>query len=204
MKKTIFFCFAIFALSILPVFAQKGAATEITRIDAYVKTLDAFVKNRKPHLIVADTSADYNENSQPKWQKFATEKALEKFREETNETYTIAYNWLQKGKIVKSNFTLFSPSGDWTQYIYHDFRADGSLAHAQSEMRTFNGDLIIIQDFYFNQAGKLLKKSIKYRDLQTDKPIKATKKFLETKGNFSNDVEYYTTTGKLPFAKLIK
>lgn len=203
MKRRILFCFVIFALVGLPVFAQKSKNAEIRRIDAYVKTLDRFVKNRKPHLIFADT-ADFDAESAPKWQKFASEKALEKFREERSETYTIAYNWLQKGKIVKSNFTLFSPSGDWTQYVYHDFRADGSLAHLQSEMRTFNGDLIIIQDFYFDRAGRLLKKTVKYRDLQTQKPIRATKEFLETKGNFSNDVEYYMKTNKLPFAKSIK
>lgn len=203
MKKCCLVFCVIFALSFPPVFAQKSKTVEINRIDAYVKTLDRFVKNRKPHLIYADTS-DYDAESEPKWQKFASEKALEKFREERGETYTIAYNWLQKGVIVKSNFTLFSPSGDWAQYVYHDFRTDGTLAHVQSEMRTFNGDLIIIQDFYFDGAGKLLKKSIKYRDLQTNKPIKATKEFLETKGNFSNDVEYYKKTSKLPFAGLLK
>ena len=203
MKKRVFFCFAIIALSILPIHAQTNKNAEIKRIDAYVKTLDAFVKNRQPQLIFADVS-DYDEESSPKWRKFASEKVLEKFREETSETYTIAYNWQQKGRIVKSNFTLFSPSGDWAQYVYHNFRADGSLAFVQSEMRTFNGDLIVVQDFYFDRAGRLLKKSIKYRDLQTNKPIKPTKEFLETKGDFSNDVEYYKKTSKLPFAGLLK
>src|SRR5215204_2310501 len=195
MKKRCLFFFVIFALSVLPVQAQTNKNAEIKRINSYVKTLDAFVKNKKPHMIFADTS-DYEADSKPKWQKFASEKALEKFRAETSETYTIAYNWRQKGRIVKSHFTLFSPSGDWTQYVYHNFRADGSLAHAQSEMRTFNGDLIIIQDFYFDRAGRLLKKSVKYRDLQTQKPIKPTKEFLENKADFSDDVEYYKKTNK--------
>ena len=55
----------------------------------------------------------------------------------------------------------------------------------------------------YYHAGGLLKKSVKYRDLQTQKPIKATKEFLETKGDFSNDVEFYKKTSKLPFAKLL-
>jgi hypothetical protein len=203
MKKRALLCFVIFALAILPIQAQTNKNAEIKRIDSYVKTLDAFVKNRKPHLIFADTS-DYEAESKPQWQKFASEKALEKFREEQRETYAIAFNWRQKGKIVKTNFTLFSPSGDWTQYVFHNFRPDGSLAHAQSEMRTFNGDLIIIQDFYFDRRGRLLKKSVKYRDLQTQKPIKPTKEFLETRGNFSNDVEYYKKVSKLPFVNLLK
>src|SRR5215203_928122 len=190
-KRGIFvFFFVIIAFSFLPTGAQTNKNAEIKRINAYVKTVDALTKRYKnPHLIFADTS-DYNEGSRPKWRKFASEKALEKFRE-TSETYTIAYNWLQRGKIVKSNFTLFSPSGDWANYVYHHFREDGSLARAESEMRTFNGDLIIIQDFYFDRKGKLLKKTVKYLDLQTKKPIKQTKEFLAGKADFSDDAEYY-------------
>ena len=205
MKKRgiLLFFFVVFVLSVLPIAAQTSKNAEVKRIDSYVKTVDNFTKRYKnPQLIFADTS-DYNEGSRPKWRKFASEKALEKFREKT-ETYTIAYNWLQRGKIVKSDFTLFSPSGDWANYVYHHFREDGSLARAESEMRTFNGDLIIIQDFYFDRKGNLLRKSVKYRDLQTNKPIKPTKEFLANKADFSDDVEYYTKTSKLPFAGLVR
>jgi hypothetical protein len=203
MKKRALFLFVILAHAVLPVAAQKGRNAEVRRIAAYVKTLDAFVKrNKRPHLIFADTSV-YDRGSEPQWRKFASEKALEKFREQT-ETYTIAYNWRRQGRIVKSNFTLFSPSGDWAQYVYHTFRADGTLAFAQAEMRTFNGELVIVQDFYFDRRGALLKKTIKYRDLQTDKPIKPTKEFLENNADFSDNVEYYKKTSKLPFASLLK
>ena len=202
MKNRAFFFVLVFALSILPVAAQTGKTAEIKRIDAYVKMLDALVKkNKAPHLIFADTS-DYDDGSKPKWQKFADEKALEKFRTETSETYTIAFNWLQRGRIVRSNFTLFSPSGDWTQYVFHNFRADGSLAHAQTEMRTFNGDLIVTQDFYHDRRGRLLKKTVKYRDLITDKPVKPTREFLKNNADWLSDVEYYKKTSLLPFANL--
>lgn len=183
--------------------AQTGKKAEIKRIEAYCKTVDAFTKRYKnPQSVYADTS-DYNENDKPKWRKFASENALEKFREKT-ETYSIAYNWQKNGKIVKSNFTLFSPSGDWAQYVYHHFREDGTLAKAESEMRTFNGDLIIIQDFYFDRKGNLLKKTVKYLDLQTKKPVKPTKEFLENEGSFFSDVDYFKKTSKLPFAHLLK
>jgi len=204
MKKTTIILISIFLATLFSAAAsaQTGKKAEIKRIDAYVKTLDRLLKrSRKPQLIFADTS-DYNEGSRPKWRRFASENALEKFRTKT-ETYSIAYNWLQKGKLVRSNFTLFSPSGDWAHYVYYSFRADGSLAKAESEMRTFNGDLIIIQDFYFDRQGRLLKKTIKYQDLQTQKPIKPTKEFLENNGDFSGDVEFYKKTSKLPFAKLL-
>lgn len=205
MKKLclILFVLTFFAFQSSLVFAQTNKKAELKRIEAYCKTVDAFTKRYKnPQLIFADTS-DYNENSKPKWRKFASEKTLEKFRE-TTETYSIAYNWRKNGKIIKSNFTLFSPSGDWANYVYHYFREDGTLAQAESEMRTFNGDLIIIQDFYYDRKGKLLKKTIKYLDLQTQKPITPTKEFLENNGNFSDDVEYYKKTSKLPFANLLR
>jgi hypothetical protein len=199
MKNRRFFFFVIFALSILPVAAQTSKNAELKRINAYVKTLDTFVKNRKPHVIVADTS-DYNEGSAPKWQKFASEKALEKFRDEERETYGIAYNWLKNGRLVQSNFTLFSPSGDWAQYDYHYFRANGTIAKIASELRTFYGDLIVLRDFYFDGQGRLLRQTIRYRDLNTKKPVKKP-----NDGDFqSTDVTVYKTVRRLPFARLIK
>jgi hypothetical protein len=205
MKKFSLFTFltVFFVFQSLFIAAQPDKKAEIKRIDAYSKTVDTFVgKNKSPHLIFADAS-DYSENSKPDWRKFASERVLEKFRE-TTETYTIAYNWLRKGKLIKANFTLFSPSGDWAQYVYHYFREDGTLAKAESEMRTFNGDLIVIQDFYIDAKGKLLKKTVKYLDLQTQKPIKPTKEFLENNASFINDAEYFKKTSRLPFAALLR
>ena len=53
-------------------------------------------------------------------------------------------------------------------------------------------------------SRQIIKKSVKYLDLQTQKPIKSTKEFLETGGDFSNDVEYFKKTSKLPFASLLR
>ena len=199
MKKRALFFFLSFALLFLPIRAQTNKNAEIKRINNYVKTLERFIKNRKPHLIFADTS-DYNADEEPKWQKFASEKALEKFREEQRETYTVAYNWLQKGKLVQSNFTLFSPSGDWTQYDFHYFRADGTLAKIASELRTFYGDMIVLRDFYFDRKGKLLRQTTRYRDLNTKKPVKKP-----ADGAYQNtDVTVYKTARRLPFARLVK
>jgi len=186
------------------VLAQTSKKAEIKRIDAYCKTVDALVKRtKKPDLIFADIS-DYNDDSKQKWRKFASEKSLEKYRENTAETYSIAYNWQRSGRIVKSNFTLFSPSGDWSEYVYHCFRPDGTLAKAEQEMRTFNGDLIIIQDVYFDRTGKLQKKSVKYLDLRTKKSIKPTKEFLEENKESISEADYFKKTSKLPFAHLLK
>jgi hypothetical protein len=183
--------------------AQTSKKAETLRIEAYCKQVDKFVKKLKsPHLVFADT-ADYNEKDKPKWRKFASEKALEKFRETTAETYSISYNWLKNGKIIKSNFTLFSPSGDWAEYVLHYFREDGTLAKAEQEMRTFNEDLILIQNFYFDRKGKLQKKTVKYLDLRSKKPKKTTKEFLSQIKDYISQADYYKKLSELPFAKLL-
>lgn len=196
------FLLVFFAFQFPAAFAQTNKKAEIKRIDLYVKTVNKFVKNKKPHLIFADTS-DYEQDSQPKWQKFNSENALEKFRE-TSETYTIAYNWLQNGKIVQSNFTLFSPSGDWAHYVFHYFRADGTLAKIESDYRTFMGDFIILENLYFNKNGKIIRKTVAYKDLRTGKPKQPSKDDLQGDLPLINETDYYKKTSKLPFANLLR
>ncbi len=200
MKKrgALIFFFVFLAFSALPISAQTSKKAEIKRIETYAKSLETFIRRYKePHLIFADIS-DYNDDSKDKWRKFASEKALEKFRER-NETYTIAYNWRKNGKIVQSNFTLFSPSGDWAQYDFYYFRANGTLAKIASELRTFIGDLIVLRDLYFNENGKLIRQKTRYRDLRSKKPVRKPKD-----QDYKTDVEIYKTVRRLPFAKLVK
>lgn len=202
MKKStpLIIAFLLFAVHFIP--AQTNKKAEIKTIDAYCKTVDAFVKrNKNPQPIFADIS-DYNDDSKNKWRKFASEKALKKFREKT-ETYTIAYNWRKKGKIIQTIFTLFSGSGDWEQYVFHCFRPDGTLAKVKSDMRTFDGDLIVLQDLYFYRKGKLLRKTVQYKDLRTRKPKKLISDYLKSYSDFISDVDYFKKTSKLPFAKLV-
>ena len=122
---------------------------------------------------------------------------------ENSETYSIAYNWRTKSSITSSVLTLFSPSGDWAQYLTHYFRPDGTAAKVTTEMRTFNGDYIIIREMYFDQRGKLLKKSSKYLDLTTQKPKKPTKEMLVENSDFFK-AEYYKKVSALPFYSLTK
>ncbi|CAN5457856.1 hypothetical protein BH10ACI3_BH10ACI3_01290 [soil metagenome] len=183
--------------------AQAAKSADVKAIDTYCKSVDAIIKKRKtPELVFADIS-DYNDDAKSKWRKFASEKALEKFREKT-ETYTIAYVWRKNLKLAGVNFTLFSPSGDWTRYIYSYYREDGTLAKVTIEHRTFYGDYIMLQDIYFSAAGKVLRKTTSYKDLATKKPKKLSKEFLEDNKALMKDVDYYMTTGKLPFAHLLK
>lgn len=189
----------LFAWLPIGILAQAKSA-EVKSIDAYCKTVDTIRKKRKtPELVFADTAG--MEDDKEKWRSFASEKALDKFREKT-ETYSIAYNWRKAGKIVASNFTLSSPSGDWVKYVYHYFREDGSLARVESELRTFYGDYRVVRVRYFDKNGKELHKTEKFLDLATKQPKKPESGGVM--GDDPNEVDYYLTTGKLPFAKLVK
>ncbi len=178
--------------------ASFSQSTEVRRIDAYAKSIDS-AKKKRPDLVFADVS-DYTANEKAKWRKFASEKALEKHRDRT-EAYTIAYAWLGGGKIVASNFTHFSPSGDWVKYVYHHFRTDGSLARVESDYRTFNGDFMVVRRRYFNRRGKQIKSSVKFLDFKTRKSKDASSGVM---GDGPNEVGYYKAASKLPFAGLVK
>lgn len=171
---------------------QTRSSSTIRPIDAYVRSLDAWVSSRKePDLVVADT-ADV-QAPKPAWKRFESVAALDKAREE-HETYTIAFNWKRNGRITVSNFTYFSPSGDWSQYVHHYFRFDGTLAMVSAELRTFMDDCVIKQRFYFNSAGKRLKKTLRYFDLNTDRPKK------RCLGADALKFEFSTSIAKLPFS----
>lgn len=182
-----------------PCSGQNISSNEVKGIDAYVKTVDAIRRKRKTaELIFADTSGPTDETE--KWRKFTSERALERFREKS-ETYSIAYNWRNGGQIVASNFTLFSPSGDWVKYVYHHFRADGTLARVESDYRTFNGDFMVVRRRYFDRAGKQIHQTAKFLDLKTRKPKDASAGIM---GDDEDDADFYASVEKLPFAHLLR
>lgn len=193
----------VFAFSFLSVNAQTNKKTEIKRIDFYVKTVNKFVKNKKPQLIFGDTAETADSEENKNWQRFDSEEDLEKTEAETP-LYTTAHNWLKNGKIIRSNFYFTSPSGDWAHFVNHYFRADGSLAFIESEARTFYGELIILKTRYFDRKGRLLKKTIRYKDLFTKKPIKPKKEYLETVDSLVSGENYFKKTSQLPFADLVR
>jgi hypothetical protein len=188
----------LISLAVFSATAQTRATAATRAIDKYVKSLEALSDSKKePDLVMADTAdtADI-EADKPAWKRFESTAALEKAREE-KETYTIAYSWKKNGKLAATNFTYFSPSGDWSQYVYHYFREDGSLAMVSAELRTFMDDCVIKQKFYFNPSGKRLRKTINYYDLTTDKPKK------RCLGADALKFEYFASAAKLPFSALI-
>ncbi len=188
----------LISLTVLVSVKAQGTADQVKRINTYCKQIDTVQKRRKsPELVYANT-ADVND-SKDKWRKFASEKALEKFRE-GSETYDIAYNWRSGGRLVATNFTHFSPSGDWVNYTYHCFRTDGTLARVETDFRTFYGDYKIVRMRYFNAAGRQISSSIKYLDLQSGKP---KDKGDGVMGDKDSAEAFYKSVKNLPFARLL-
>ena len=196
--------FLLISLSVLLLFSTtlqaQTVAVQVREIDSLVKKIDTQAKRAKAaRLVFADVS-DPQSDSPAKWQRFDTEKALDRHRDKT-EAYTIAYVWRDRGKVVSTNFTLSSPSGDWVKYVYSYFRPDGSLARVETDYRTFNGDFIVVRRRYFDSAGKQIKSSVTFRDLATRQPKKAPAEGVM--GDDPNEVSYYMTSAKLPFAHLL-
>lgn len=190
----------VIALGTANVSSQSKVKTppDVVAIDTYVRGVEAIRrKAKRPSLIFADAS-DIDAQAE-KWQQFASEKALEKHRK-ASEIYTSSYNWLDRGKLVASNFTLSSPSGDWVKYNLHYFRSDGTLALIESDYRTFMGDFVVIRRRYFDEAGRQIHQTSKIQDLKTRKPKKAPDGVM---GDDPDEVDYYVTTDKLPFAPLL-
>lgn len=196
MRKLTWLALLVAVAAPVAVVAQRAQTAK--DIDAYCKTIDAAVKKHKePDRVFADTASETSKHE--KWKSFASTKALERFRKK-QEVYTIAYNWLSGGKIVRSNFTLSSPSGDWAKYVYHWFRADGTLAREESEYRTFMGDFIVIRRRYFDSKGRRLNSTVRFLDLTTGKPKDAGEGVM---GDDPKEVDYYKKTSELPFARLL-
>lgn len=183
-------------------FVSSSGQSTLSAINDLAKGIDGYVATKKnSNLVFADTS-DYTDESKPSWRKFASEKALEKYRAD-RETYSIAYVWMRGGKPVKANFTLSSPSGDWAKYVYHYFRDDGTLAKAEVDYRTFHGDFIVEQNLYYSPTGKLLKKTTTYKNLQSGKPVTPEDHYLVDNSELlAGDI--YKRVRKLPFHRLIK
>jgi hypothetical protein len=85
----------------------------------------------------------------------------------------------------------------------HYFRPDGSAAKVTTEMRTFNGEYIVIKNMYFDGRGKLLTRNSKYLDLTTKKPKKPTAEMLDENSAFFA-AEYYKKVSSLPFYSLTR
>jgi hypothetical protein len=189
---------ALFLILLLVLFNQNFAQTKtVAQIDNYAKTVSQLMETQKQRIF-ADVSSNEKKSI---WKEFTTEKLRDDADtgENLNEN---AYVWMKDGKIVSTTFTFQSPSRDWAHFVTYYFRADGTLAKAESTLNTFYGNVTADRNYYFHSKGKILKQNVKYLYLKTQKPINLTQ--LGKRQNFiDRKVEFFKTTNKLPFIKLI-
>jgi hypothetical protein len=106
---------------------------------------------------------------------------------------------LRKKRSTRPRLSRLLTSGEKAHYVYQYFRADGTLAKAASQLNTFYGSMTVLRDFYFDRRGRLLRKTTRYRDLETQRPKKTAAP------DFPDDeVRIYKTTARLPFAGLLR
>lgn len=196
--RTVLFAAAALVTAQAACLAQNPPAEDpaVTAVREYVKaTADFAEKQGSPHLIVADIS-DYSEGSKPVWKKYESREEFENSREE-EESYTVAFVWFQENVPVAVNFTYSSPSGDWALYVEYVFRTDGSVAGIRRELRTFQGNVIVVKNFLFDEKGKKLNEKTEFFDLETEKPIPPKKNFADM------EVDLYKSVKALPFADVL-
>jgi hypothetical protein len=177
--------------------ADAFAQSSVTAIDAYSTQVTKYSRSHKSTAIMAVDVSDYEKGSPANWRVFKTQADYEAYAKE-HDIYTEATNWRQGGRVVLSEFGYSSPSGDWSRAVKNYFRSDGTLAKAESEMRTFVNNCVIRKRLYYGADGALIQKTTNYSDLFTNRP----KKPCEAMG--SGDVTYFTSVEKLPFAKLLR
>jgi hypothetical protein len=186
----------------LHVIAQQQGATlstsqptgKVAEIEAYATEIDAYVKsNPQMERIFADTSSG-TKNEAAQWREFKSEKEREGAGDNLNSN---AHVWTRGGKVVGANFTLQSPSRDWVQYVTYYYRGDGTLAKIASTLNTFQGDITVIRDDYYNSKGTFLKGTTHCQDLKTQK--------VKPCGNFQDQpAPLYQKVSQLPFYSSLK
>jgi hypothetical protein len=165
---------------------------EIAEINSYVAELDRFTKrNTKARRIFADVATGDDE---PKWREFKTKREFDKF--EGNPDVS-AYAWTRAEKVIAAAFTFTSQSGDWAHMITYYFREDGSLAKLEAQLNTFYGDVSVVRNQYFNNAGVRISNSERILDLKTQKPVKKPADY------FDQQVTVFKKISELPFYKLL-
>jgi hypothetical protein len=195
----IIFVACVFLAQPVPGHAQTNKTTTppkaaLAEINSYTTEIDRFIKRNPKARIFGDVSPA-SPNRTSRWREFKSEAARKKA--ETGENLNQnAFVWSREGKLVGANFTFTSPSGDWAHIIMYYFREDGSLAKIQAQLNTFNGEISVVRDRYYDPGGRLLKTTRKFLDLQTQKPKKP--------GEFMDKpIPVYHKVAELPFHNLL-
>jgi hypothetical protein len=182
-------CLSGTALSKTPSVEQKVAA-----IEQYCSEMERLT-GPEPDAILGVAESAVNPAGE--WRRYASKDELHKAWEGGTERNRGAYVWLRNGEVVRANFTLESPSGDWVQYSGHCFR-DGSLARLNYELRTTYNQTIVRRQRYYDEKGHPLRSYEQFLDLRTEQPKRAGEAFID------EPTTVYHRVSELPFIALVR
>lgn len=149
-----------------------AAAHEISAIEAIGKlnrVCQAVERAAKPSRAFA-VYTDKNYEKPPRWVARRPAKAM------VVEELVI---FRRDERIRAARLMRTSPSGDWAQYLNYCYRADGTLAYVLAELRSFLGDVRVVDRLYYGADGRRLRKTRRIFDLKTNKPITTNRDFQE-------------------------
>lgn len=176
-------------ISLIFVSASAQSKKDLGAIETYCKQIDVFIKSHKKSARVwATVDADGKQ-----WREFESEKV----RQESAPDGDAAMVWLRNGKLIYAGFTLQSDSRDWAHYVNYYFRADGTLARIDAKLNTFYGYMSVARKQHYSPQGKLLKSSVQYLDLKTQKKKKPGDDFID------EPFPVYRNIKSLPFYALL-
>ena len=168
--------------------------SSVTEINNYTGGVERFTKVNKKHRIFGDVSSAKTDKTDL-WREFKNEKQLEDTGdgENLNQTATV---WTKQGKVIAAKFNFTSPSGDWNHFINYYFRENGSLAKIDAQLNTFEGNVSVVRQRYYNSNEFLIKSTQTFRELETNKPRKSAD-FMD------NPIPVYLKVSDLPFHQLL-
>jgi len=195
MKLPLHFVLIFYALAVCQSSAvAQTSKSSISEINVYTGEVERFTKVNKKHRIFGDVSSAETDKTDL-WREFKSEKELEDTGdgENLNQTATV---WTKQGKVIAAKFNFTSPSGDWNHFINYYFRENGSLAKIDAQLNTFEGNVSVVRQRYYNSNGRLIKSTQTFRDLTTHKPRKSAD-FMD------NPIPVYLKVSDLPFRQLL-
>ena len=171
-----------------------SAEQKVAAIEQYCSETERSTGER-PDLIVG--VVETSQHPEGEWRRFNSREDLHKGWETSAERYRGAYVWLRNGEVVRANFTLESPSGDWLQYSGHCFR-DTSLVRLNYELSTTSNNTMVRRQRYYDEKGHPLKSYEQFFDLRTQTPKHSAEAFID------EPTSVYHRVSELPFLALVR
>jgi hypothetical protein len=126
------------------------------------------------------------------WTRISSAAALKAATQNANSSAKVH---VRDQHVIFVDFTFQNQFGDSTQTTQYCFRPEGTLAELHSELKSFHGDMSVLRDITFDDAGRRVSQRMQSFDLETGRPKKLPSDFWD----FSPPI--FLHVGDLPFAQ---